>query len=67
MKTYCTACGKDCSNAYGTWKGDAYHIMCIPSRRTPPTLAIESLDGRDTYLDGDYAKTGSVDNPEWGR
>ena len=27
---HCAGCGEDCSHAYGTWHGDAYHIGCIP-------------------------------------
>lgn len=41
MKTFCTACGKDCSHAYGTWYGKPYHFGCIPAKRKPvktPTL-----------------------------
>ncbi len=31
MKTTCTACGLDCSHAYGTHKGDPYHFGCLPA------------------------------------
>ena len=46
MKVECQGCGQDCSNAYGTWKGWPYHIMCIPvsngksrAKSDPPSMA----------------------------
>ena len=51
FKVECQGCGQDCSNAYGTWHGYPYHIMCIPAKNgkartsgVPP-----SLDGRGHY------------------
>lgn len=32
ITAFCTACGEDCSKCYGTWRGEPYHISCIPSR-----------------------------------
>lgn len=33
MEMTCTGCGRDCSNAYATWKGSPYHVGCIPAPR----------------------------------
>lgn len=27
---WCYACGRDCSNLYGTYKGYPYHFGCFP-------------------------------------
>jgi hypothetical protein len=32
IKMECDACGKDCSNAYATYRGAPYHFSCIPMR-----------------------------------
>lgn len=54
MKVECFGCGEDCSSGYGTWNGDPYHFMCIPSnkrRRVPETEeeGAELMDnGRNT-------------------
>lgn len=34
MKVECMGCGGDCSQSYATWRGDPYHIMCIPPSRS---------------------------------
>lgn len=40
MKVECTGCGGDCSLSYVTWRGDPYHVMCIP----PPRSRIDPRD-----------------------
>lgn len=32
LKAQCTACGGDCSQAYGTYRGAPYHFGCIPAK-----------------------------------
>lgn len=47
MKVYCRGCGGDCSNAYGTWHGYPYHIMCIPGptkKRRDPNSLLEKVE-----------------------
>ena len=40
IQAYCTACGGDCSHASATYKGDIYHVGCIPTppKRIPPLV-----------------------------
>jgi hypothetical protein len=33
MITECFYCGFDCSHCYATWKGNTYHIGCLPAPR----------------------------------
>lgn len=45
MKVTCTGCGEDCSNAYATWHGGPYHVMCIPApQRMKPSPAHQKPD-----------------------
>src|SRR3990167_1227448 len=33
MIVHCEGCGEECTNAYCTYNGYAYHITCIPARK----------------------------------
>lgn len=32
IEAFCTSCGRDCTHANATYKGDVYCFSCLPSK-----------------------------------